>query len=187
MRVLDSAPPGAEMFALVERLFPICRSITGEGVRRTHEELRQLLPDLITHEVPSGTPAFDWIVPDEWNVHGAYIEGPGGNRIVSFADNNLHVVGYSEVTGVEKDDPWLSERRARDVASFLAGRGVAADHITLEGRGDAAPAAPPVEAPTLIAAGLATTPSGVREEPPAATAVAEAAPVSFRSVEVSVR
>lgn len=96
MLALDSAAPGAEMFALVERLFPICRSITGEGARRTHADLRRLLPDLITHEVRSGTRAFDWTVPDEWNVRDAYIEGPDGNRIVSFADNNLHVVGYSQ-------------------------------------------------------------------------------------------
>ena len=84
------------MHELATRLFPICRSITGDGVRHTLAILQEQLPGLTIHEVPTGTPAFDWTVPDEWNVRGGWIEDPSGERIVDFADSNLHIVGYSE-------------------------------------------------------------------------------------------
>lgn len=83
------------MHALATRLFPICRSITGAGVRETLAILGEYLPGLEVHEIPSGTKAFDWTVPDEWNITGAYLEGPDGERIIDFADSNLHVVSYS--------------------------------------------------------------------------------------------
>lgn len=86
---------GKEMYELAERLFPICRSITGNGVRETLAILREYIPDLKISEVPSGTPVFDWTVPKEWNITEAYIENSGGERIVDFKDCNLHVVGYS--------------------------------------------------------------------------------------------
>lgn len=86
---------GKEMYALAGRLFPICRSITGNGVRETLAVLREKIPDLEICEVPSGTPVFDWTVPKEWNITEAYIENSGGERIVDFKDSSLHVVGYS--------------------------------------------------------------------------------------------
>ncbi len=86
---------GRFMHDLATRLFPICRSLTGNGVRETFTILQEALPGLQVHEVPSGTQVFDWQVPDEWNIRGAYLEGPDGSRVIDFADSNIHVVGYS--------------------------------------------------------------------------------------------
>ncbi|GAB3008802.1 DUF4910 domain-containing protein [Amycolatopsis acidiphila] len=85
---------GEEMHALVERLYPLCRSITGDGVRRTLEIVSEYLP-LETFEVPTGTEVFDWTVPQEWNIRDAYIADASGRRVVDFRESNLHVVGYS--------------------------------------------------------------------------------------------
>ncbi|MCP9236781.1 DUF4910 domain-containing protein [Lewinella sp. JB7] len=78
-----------------DRLWPINRSLTGEGNRKTLEILSEIV-DLNIKEVPSGTKCFDWEVPPEWNVKEAWIENSAGERIVDFADHNLHLVGYSE-------------------------------------------------------------------------------------------
>lgn len=86
---------GAEIHALGRELFPICRSITGQGVRDTLARLREIVPEMEIHAVPSGEQCFDWIVPPEWNIRDAYILGPDGSRIADFSVNNLHVVGYS--------------------------------------------------------------------------------------------
>ncbi|HLN39582.1 MAG TPA: DUF2172 domain-containing protein, partial [Xanthobacteraceae bacterium] len=92
----NPAHPGQGMYDLAARLFPICRSLTGNGVRQTLDIIRERLPGPKLHEVPSGTRCFDWIVPDEWNIRDAYIVRPDGRKIANLADNNLHVVGYSE-------------------------------------------------------------------------------------------
>ena len=86
--------PGPAMHALVRRLFPIARSITGDGVRETLRILREHIP-LTIHEVPSGTRAFDWIVPQEWNIRDACIMDERGAGSWTSRQNNLHVVGYS--------------------------------------------------------------------------------------------
>ncbi len=82
------------MYQLACELYPICRSITGDGVRTTLARVKQLVP-LTVHEVPSGTDVFDWTVPEEWNIRDAYIKNKAGERIVDFNRSNLHVVGYS--------------------------------------------------------------------------------------------
>ena len=86
---------GLAMYELVRRLFPICRSITGDGVRETLRILAEEMPGLQVHEVPTGTKVFDWEVPREWNVRQAYVLDPDGEKIIDFADCNLHLVGYS--------------------------------------------------------------------------------------------
>ena len=85
---------GKRMHELMTRLFPLCRSITGNGVRETLRILQESIP-LVMHEVPSGTPVFDWVMPKEWNIRSAWIQDSKGNTIVDFSNNNLHVVGYS--------------------------------------------------------------------------------------------
>ena len=85
---------GEQMHALVSRLFPICRSQTGDGVRQSLSVLREFIP-LDVHEVPTGTPVFDWEVPREWNIVDAYIADGCGNRLVDFQQSNLHVVSGS--------------------------------------------------------------------------------------------
>ena len=86
--------PGESMHDLVRRLYPICRSITGDGVRRTLEIIDESIK-LDVSEVPTGTEVFDWTVPREWNIRDAYVADETGRRVVDFRESNLHVVGYS--------------------------------------------------------------------------------------------
>lgn len=99
---MTTATIGEEMHALARRLWPITRSLTGDGVRQTHDILREWIP-LQTHEVPTGTRAFDWTVPNEWNLREAWIAGPDGRRVVDTRDSNLHVVGYSTPVDLDID------------------------------------------------------------------------------------
>ena len=88
---------GAELYALVSELYPICRSITGDGVRQTLQILGRHVGSvpLTVHEVPTGTPVLDWTVPKEWNIRDAWIADASGRRVVDFRALNLHVLNYS--------------------------------------------------------------------------------------------
>ena len=85
---------GDEIFAFAARIFPICRSITGDGVRQTLREIGAHLP-LEVHEVPTGTDVFDWTIPREWNIRDAYVKNSAGEKIIDFAQSSLHVMSYS--------------------------------------------------------------------------------------------
>ena len=100
---------GSFMHALAQQLWRYPRSLTGNGVRSTLADIAELLPDLSIHEVPSGTAVFDWVVPDEWNIHEAYILGPSGERIADFQVNNVHLVSYSTPVEFELDLAELQE------------------------------------------------------------------------------
>ena len=86
--------PGSEMMALIRDLYPICRSITGDGFRETMRRISERIP-LTLHEVPTGTTVLDWTVPREWNIRDAYVKNASGERVVDFQKSNLHVVNYS--------------------------------------------------------------------------------------------
>ncbi len=91
---LAAADVGTEMHALMTELYPICRSLTGDGVRETFAILEREVPLEVT-EIPSGTQVFDWTLPREWNIRDAWIAGADGKRVVDFNRSNLHVLGYS--------------------------------------------------------------------------------------------
>lgn len=95
MTMGDKKMNGEDILALAKRLFPIHRSLTGDGVRATLSILREHLPGLVTHEVPTGTQVFDWTVPKEWRVRSAHIAAPDGRKLCNVAENNLHLMGYS--------------------------------------------------------------------------------------------
>lgn len=97
---------GERMYSLAERLFPICRSITGKGFRDSLDILREIVPDIKVFNVPSGSQVFDWIVPKEWNIRGGGIYRLNGEKVVDFTDSNLHIMGYSlpvdKVVGIKE-------------------------------------------------------------------------------------
>ena len=86
---------GEYCFNLAEKLWPICRSITGQGIRTSLEIIQKEIPSFMIKEVQTGEKCFDWIVPKEWNISEGYIKDATGNKILDFKNNNLHVVGYS--------------------------------------------------------------------------------------------
>ncbi len=94
---MERIEEGRKMYDFCVRIFPINRSITGNGVRKTFEMIQKEIADIPIemHEVPSGTNVLDWTVPDEWNCDEAYLLGPDGEKIVDMKDSNLHVLGYS--------------------------------------------------------------------------------------------
>jgi aminopeptidase-like protein len=94
---------GQSIHSLATQLWPLNRSLTGDGVRQSLQLIEKILPGLKTYEVPTGTEACDWIVPDEWNVREAWIECPDGQRIVDFKNHNLHLVGYSMPVDITVD------------------------------------------------------------------------------------
>jgi len=92
---------GQEMYSWATDLFPINRSLSGDGVRETLNYIKNIVPEMNIIEVPSGTKCFDWTIPREWNCDDGYIIDPDGNKICDFKNNNLHVVGYS--TPIDKE------------------------------------------------------------------------------------
>jgi len=92
---LDLELIGNQMYELMEELFPITRSITGEGVRKSLKILQNLI-NLKIHEIPTGSKVFDWTVPQEWNIDDAYIMNSKKEKIVDFTKSNIHVLQYSE-------------------------------------------------------------------------------------------
>ena len=85
---------GEQLHCFATELYPICRSITGSGIRQTLARIRERIP-LEVSEVPTGTAVFDWTVPKEWNIRDAYIKDSRGHRVVDFQRHNLHIVNYS--------------------------------------------------------------------------------------------
>ena len=84
-----------DLFDFAKELWPLNRSITGEGVRQTLSKIKIHIPNLKIKSIPSGTNVFDWKIPKEWHVNDAWIECPNGEKICEFKKNNLHLVGYS--------------------------------------------------------------------------------------------
>ncbi len=91
-----------------DRLWPICRSLTGDGNRRSFEILKEIV-DIKLKEIPSGTKCFDWTVPPEWNIRKAFIKDSKGNTIIDFEQNNLHILGYSEPVSLKLDFDLLKD------------------------------------------------------------------------------
>jgi aminopeptidase-like protein len=94
LRDVNPVREGKEVYGIIESLYPICRSITGNGVRQSLRLLQDTVP-LELREVPTGTQVFDWTVPEEWNIRDAYVKNDAGERVVDFQRCNLHVLNYS--------------------------------------------------------------------------------------------
>lgn len=86
---------GQSMYDLAARMFPICRSITGNGFRESLKILQEVVPEILVHEVPTGTPVFDWNIPNEWNCTGGGVYTLNDEKVIDFKDSNLHILGYS--------------------------------------------------------------------------------------------
>ena len=86
---------GKEIYKFAKQIWPLNRSLTGEGVRETLRKINSHIPNLVTNSIKTGTKVFDWTIPKEWKVNSAYIISPSGKKICDFSKNNLHLVGYS--------------------------------------------------------------------------------------------
>ena len=119
---IDLASTGEEMLALMGALNPICRSISGDGLRQSLGQLAAFLP-LTTHEVATGTRAFDWIVPKEWNIRDAYIKDSAGRRVIDFQKNNLHdrISSCGRAKGAQEDEdlPHLRQTASGGLSPWL--------------------------------------------------------------------
>ena len=91
---IDTDTSAERIFELIEKLYPLCRSITGDGLRESLQILSESCPLQIS-ELASGTKVFDWEIPREWNIRDAYVKNMAGERVIDFAKSNLHVVNYS--------------------------------------------------------------------------------------------
>lgn len=107
----DTTIAADDLIGFARTIYPINRSLTGDGVRETLGIIKEHLPALQIHEVPTGTPCFDWTIPPEWNVRHAWIQTPDGRRICDFEKCNLHLLGYSvsidETMSLEELQPHL--------------------------------------------------------------------------------
>jgi aminopeptidase-like protein len=116
---------GAQMQDWARAIFPICRSLTGDGVRVTLAGIQERLPGLQILCVSSGTQAFDWTVPDEWTIRDAYIADESGKRVIDFQQHNLHVVSYSEPV-----DLWLDRNELEHYLHSLSDQPDAIPYVT---------------------------------------------------------
>lgn len=122
---MENKNAGIEMYKLAEELFPICRSLTGAGVRETLAILQRELPGMTIHEVPSGSQVFDWTIPKEWVVRQAYIENEAGERVIDYKNLNLHVVGYSTPV-----DEWVELEELKKHIYVQSGQPDAVPYVT---------------------------------------------------------
>jgi aminopeptidase-like protein len=121
----DSPEVGLRMHELAAELWPLPRSITGPGARKTLEILRREVPQLVVKSIATGTKCFDWTVPEEWSITEAFLENESGDRLVDFQNNNLHVVGYSVPV-----DEWLELEQLQQHLHSLPDQPSAIPYIT---------------------------------------------------------
>ena len=122
---MDFKSEGIACFELASRIFPIFRSITGVGVRKTLSVLQEGLPELRVYSIASGTPVFDWTVPPEWNCEECYIENDKGEHLIDFKQHNLHVMGYSLPI-----DNWFSFEELKNLVYTQKGQPNAIPYVT---------------------------------------------------------